>query len=257
MAQLTLRPLSIGEILDLAFTLYRRQFVTLLSIAVVTTGLPLILQVYILSAGGYLYHLGISLAYVLLSVAMSALATAATVFVVSESYLGRALDVGAAFGRALPLLGRVVLTSLAFSLLVGLGAMLFIVPGIILACGLGLAFVVVVVEGASTGEALSRSWALTRDYKGKMFLLLLAVWFIILLPTITVGAIAGLAMTQDPLTAGDATAGVLVAVVAGLAQIVVYPLLYCSLTVAYYDLRVRKEAFDLEVLESALQRVGV
>ena len=32
----------------------------------------------------------------------------------------------------------------------------------------------------------------------------------------------------------------------------IYPLLYCALTVAYYDLRVRKEGFDLELLESTL-----
>ena len=30
-------------------------------------------------------------------------------------------------------------------------------------------------------------------------------------------------------------------------------MLYCVLTVAYYDLRVRKEGFDLEVLASTLQ----
>lgn len=254
MAQLTLRPLSVGEILDLAFTLYRRQFITLLSIALVTTGIPLILQVYMLSGGGYFYHLGLFLVYLLLSVTMSALATAATVFVVSESYLGRAMDVGTAFGRAMPRIGAVILTSLALSLLVGLGFLLFVVPGVILACGLGLAFVVVVVERTSASEALSRSWGLTRGYKGKMFLLFLAVWLIILLPTLTIGAIAGL-MAGGPAEAGGSE-GVMVAVVAGLAQIVVYPLLYCSMTVAYYDLRVRKEAFDLEILESALQRIG-
>ena len=39
---------------------------------------------------------------------------------------------------------------------------------------------------------------------------------------------------------------------ASLLQVLIYPLLYCVLTVAYYDLRVRKEAFDLEVLASGL-----
>jgi hypothetical protein len=39
----------------------------------------------------------------------------------------------------------------------------------------------------------------------------------------------------------------------GVVQIFVYPLFYCVLTVAYYDLRVRKEGFDLEVLAAALR----
>jgi hypothetical protein len=41
--------------------------------------------------------------------------------------------------------------------------------------------------------------------------------------------------------------------VVGVLQMLLYPLLYCVLTVAYYDLRVRKEGFDLEVLASTLQ----
>jgi hypothetical protein len=41
--------------------------------------------------------------------------------------------------------------------------------------------------------------------------------------------------------------------VVAVVQMLLYPLLYCVLTVAYYDLRVRKEGFDLEVLASNLQ----
>ena len=45
---------------------------------------------------------------------------------------------------------------------------------------------------------------------------------------------------------------VLAVAISGVAQIFIYPLFYCVLTVAYYDLRVRKEGFDLEVLASTL-----
>ena len=40
--------------------------------------------------------------------------------------------------------------------------------------------------------------------------------------------------------------------VVGIVSSLVWPMLYCVLTVAYYDLRVRKEAFDLEVLAAGL-----
>jgi len=40
--------------------------------------------------------------------------------------------------------------------------------------------------------------------------------------------------------------------VAALLSSLIWPLFYCVLTVAYYDLRVRKEAFDLEVLAAGL-----
>ena len=47
-------------------------------------------------------------------------------------------------------------------------------------------------------------------------------------------------------------AGLFAVVLGGLIQLLIYPLFYCVLTVAYYDLRVRKEGFDLEVLASTL-----
>ena len=53
------------------------------------------------------------------------------------------------------------------------------------------------------------------------------------------GAIAG---------ALDATVTVLVAVV----SLLIYPLITCVFTLFYYDLRVRKEGFDLEVLSRQL-----
>ena len=41
--------------------------------------------------------------------------------------------------------------------------------------------------------------------------------------------------------------------IGGVVQMFIYPLFYCVLTVTYYDLRVRKEGFDLELLASTLQ----
>ena len=54
------------------------------------------------------------------------------------------------------------------------------------------------------------------------------------------------------LTTPDVRVSVIAVAVSGLVQVFIYPLFYCVLTVAYYDLRVRKEGFDLEVLASTL-----
>ena len=45
MSSAALRPLSIGEILDTSFQLYRRYFVTLATIGVLCTAVPLMLDV--------------------------------------------------------------------------------------------------------------------------------------------------------------------------------------------------------------------
>ena len=68
-------------------------------------------------------------------------------------------------------------------------------------------------------------------------------------------ALTGLAAVLLPGTeSGGATTGGIVALaLAAVVQTFLYPLFYCVLTVAYYDLRVRKEGFDLEVLAQTLQ----
>ena len=51
----------------------------------------------------------------------------------------------------------------------------------------------------------------------------------------------------------SSVATVVALAIGGMVQLFIYPLFYCVLTVTYYDLRVRKEGFDLELLASSLQ----
>jgi hypothetical protein len=192
-----------------------------------------------------------------LAIILSAIATAATVFVISESYLGRALSAGEAFRRAVPYVWRLIGLSILSGLVIGLGMILLVVPGMILLSGLILGTPVLVLENsAGPGTAMGRSWALSKGFKGKLFLLLLTMIALVYVPILAVGFLAGIVLGLTGLSGGAAAqsdaATIVIPVVAGLVQILVYPMIYCALTVSYYDLRVRKEAFDLEVLENAL-----
>jgi hypothetical protein len=131
--------------------------------------------------------------------------------------------------------------------------MLFMIPGIVLLCGLLLAFPSLVLEpGNSPTGALSRSWSLTRGSRWRMLGLLVTLVVLLYVPIIALGAIATLVFPSDG-AGGNLTPGLLTLAVVGVLQMTLYPVLYCVLTVAYYDLRVRKEGFDLEVLASTLQ----
>jgi len=252
MASTILRPLSVGEILDVSFTLYRRHFPTLGTIAVLCSGLPVLLSLYIEASGGVLQNLPLTLVYYVAFTVLSSIATAATVFVVSESYLGRPLTAASALRRATPLLGRLIVCSLLFAIVVGFGFLFFIFPGIVLLCGLLLAFPSLVLEpGISPTGALSRSWSLTRGSRLRMLGLVVTIVILLYVPIVALGAIATVVL-PDSGTAG-LTPGLVILAVVGVLQMLLYPLLYCVLTVAYYDLRVRKEGFDLEVLASTLQ----
>jgi hypothetical protein len=245
----TLRPLTLGELLDVAFGLYRSTFATLLVVAVACHLVPTALSIY-LWRSGRLFEEPLWLAgYVLLAWILNSIAVAATTIIVSDAYLGRRTSAGEAFSRTGPLILNLIAISILSSLLIGLGFLFLVVPGIIVLCGLVLSSVVMVVESPRRArDAMSRSWELTRGFRGKILGLLFVTFVLLSVPGIAIGAIWG------SVGLGMESGGSLVPRVLGeVLQVVIYPYFYTVLTLAYYDLRVRKEGFDLEVLATAMQ----
>jgi hypothetical protein len=254
MTSLALRPLSVGEILDTSFQVYRRHFSALATIVLVCNGLPILLQIYNRSAGGA--HWALTLLYLVLVVVLGLIATGASVFVVSESYLGRAITAREALARAAPFVVPLIIASLLVGLLAMVGFILLVIPGLIVICGLALTVPALVVESAPPMDALGRSWTLTRGYRLRMFGLFLLIFLLILVPYIAVMGAFGVASAMLASTgAKGVSTTILLAgtVVAAIVQLLLSPLYQAALVIAYYDLRVRKEGFDLEVLASALQ----
>jgi hypothetical protein len=251
-----LRPLSIGEILDTSFQLYRRHFVAVATIGVLCTAIPLMLDVYIEASGGRMAHLGLALFSGLLLVVLNSVATAAIVFVVSEGYLGRLVGPSDALRLAAPFVGRLILAQILYSILAFFGFLLFIIPGFIVLVGMSLTAPALVVENLPTSiAALRRSWALTRGARWKMVGIFIPLLLLLVIPMIGVTLIAGVLAALGGLAVGNegVFAGILGAALAGLIQMLVYPLFNCALTVAYYDQRIRKEGFDLELLAARLR----
>jgi hypothetical protein len=255
MAGPVLRPLSLGEILDVAFGLYRNLFLPLVLVTLVTGAVPMALSVYIEAAGGVLVKPSLYFLNLLLNAVLGAIAAAASTFVVSESYMGGRLTAGEAFGRAAPFVGRLIMLGIMTSFVVVLGFFLLIIPGLILLSGLALATPAMVIESlpSATG-AMGRSWSLTRDHRGKILSAIFVVGVLMYLPFIALGGIAAASVGQGGPEQGNTGLFLALTVGAALLSSLVWPLFYCVLTVAYYDLRVRKEAFDLEVLASGLAR---
>jgi hypothetical protein len=73
-------------------------------------------------------------------------------------------------------------------------------------------------------------------------------------PVVAIGGLFALVVPRSTGVFGGASVAMVGALaVGGIVQMFIYPLFYCVLTVTYYDLRVRKEGFDLELLASTLQ----
>jgi hypothetical protein len=114
----------------------------------------------------------------------------------------------------------------------------------------------VVVEGRGPVDALRRSWRLVRGsywrVLGIMFLLLLLLYILVGLPTGIASVVIQLVF-PDPVR-HFALRQSLSTLIGYLSQIVVLPLQLVAYTLLYYDLRVRKEGYDIELLAGAAER---
>lgn len=268
-----LRPMELGEILDGALTLFRRHFGLLLQLGVAALWLPVSLSIYVQLSGGEQEHIILFVVAGVLQYFGGLFLAAGAIRVISDSYLGRppqlrdAVALGASkiwplfvvgLGKALVLGLIVALSGVGAALLIpaavagGKAAGVFagvalVAAGfwfvIFVACGYGVTTQVVVLEElASAFDAFGRSWDLTRTFKRKVFALAVVAFIIFSIPA----AIASGASTYFLLRAP--AVGQALAVVTALLPIVMTPLLACVFTLMYYDLRVRREAFDLELL---------
>ena len=273
MPELDLRPLSLGEILDRTFTLYRRNFLLFFGI----TALPQLLVLgfnlcQVLFAGrpgtpkvmsGTTVGLGILLAlagFIVYFVAYL-FAHGGTVYAISDLYLGRSTSIGASLrrmrGQAGTLLGVLILNGLV----VMVAFIFLIIPGVYVACRLITCIPAALLENLGPRESLERSFALTKDNAGRSFVIYLlyfaifyAIFFLLAFPFMV--AIGLSAKNPAMMTVWT----MLMQVGSSLAAILVTPIFTIASTVFYYDLRVRKEAFDLQIMmnpnEAALPASG-
>lgn len=255
MAAPVLRPLSTGEVLDISFGLYRSLFFPLVTVALVCRAVPVVLAIYLQQiSGGSLAifdHWRLLLASYVLALLLNVIAVAATTFIVSGAYLGHPMTADTALRKAIRLLGPLTLVSFLSSLAIGLGFIVLFVPGVILFSGLVLATAVLVLEQPlSAIGSMNRSWALTKGFRFKVLVSVVVAALLFVIPTIVVtvmGAVGSLTGAWSPLISE---------VLTGILQVFVYPFVYAVITVLYYDLRVRKEGFDLELLATATQSAG-
>lgn len=259
-----LRPLSLGELLDRTFHLYRSNFglfvgiaaVAYLPLFVIRVGFGLLQTSALKGQVGATAAFAIgALAAALCYLASVAAAQAATVTAVSSIHLGRTLTIRETYARVKGKIVRVVLTIVGLGIGVGIGLLLLIVPGIILFLMWSLTIPVVVLEDADLFEALRRSRELTAGHRGRVFLIvllfaLLTYIFTILweVPMVAMLMRGGVQSMQKGLT--NPAFAVVSNSLVFLTEALLTPLMTIALSLMYYDERVRKEAFDIQLMMS-------
>ena len=257
----TLRPLSLGELLDRTFQIYRNNFLLFAGIAavaylpmfIVRSGLVLAPK---LGGGSASVAIGIG---VLLLVGLYLVGVAAsqsgTIIAVSAVHLSQPITIGEAYSRVRGMLGRIVLLTIGLGMGIGIGFVFLIVPGIVLLLMWALAVPVAVLEDASLGEATSRSRTLTAGHRGRVFVIYLL--FTVLSVMVAVGLESPLgvvaAFNRNATHEVLAIIQVVSVVTSYVSQILVTPLMSIAFSLMYYDERVRKEAFDIELMMKGLE----
>ena len=290
----TLRPMSTSEVLDRMFYLYKKNFVLFAGIAVLPTALALIARLGQIAVAGVptigratmptpdalIATVGGAILIALVYSVGGTLASAATVYALSMVHLGKPASIGESYKHVghyfWRLMGIVMLVGLMIAGIVAVLALSFfagtVIPilGILLglvALGIGLFFIVhlyarfslaipaCVLERVSSVKALERSSFLTKGRTGRMWLVFLltglinfAVASAISLP-ITIATVLMMLKSKGQLPLWIVIAG-------QVAQFLATPITTISIGLLYYDERIRKEAFDLQYMMTAMEQPG-
>ncbi len=258
-----LRPLSTGELLDRTFYLYRNHFALFVGIFALPQLCTLALQFVNLALktpGAQIYILLATMAKLLGDLAASAAAQAATVMAVSRIHLDRPASVMDSFSRVKNKILGVVVLSLAVGIAVGIGFFFLLVPGILLMLRWSLAVPAKVLENRGVGDAMSRSSELTQGNRGRIFV----IWTLFIMLDIGVDS-----LVRWPIRVAAGVSGaagllhaplgwhVVTIVATFISSCLVGPLATIAFSLVYYDERVRKEAFDLQLMMSTLDAPGL
>lgn len=258
MTGLELRPLSLGEILDRTFSLYRQHFVLFVGIAGVPAVILLAMNLSIILlpaamqsvAGIVLTIIGVVVGFLGAMVAYL-FSQGATIFAVADVYLGRTAAVGQSLRRVWGQLGSLFGAVLLSGLVVAVGTILLIVPGVYLMCRLLVVAPATLIEDRNPSDSLSRSFALTKGFAGRSFMIFLLYTAIALaanmLLSFPFSMVAGYKAATEQGTP-PVFWQALAQIGGTVASMLVTPLMLIATSVFYFDLRVRKEAFDLQFM---------
>lgn len=250
-----LQPMTIGDILDRSIQLYRSNFLKFIGIILLIKGPYLILESFLInliesSAAAASYSPGTALLFVkfLEPLFIVPILTAAMIIPISERFLGREIGIKEAYSRLLtrlfPLLGTILLSAPV----IGMGFLFFVIPGAILWILFAFIPQTVVIDGEGGISALKRSKYLVKGYFGKTFILLILIFVAVSLITGVVSF--GIIKLLPFLGAYGISLGM---GAANVISVLLEPFKVAAMTLLYYDLRIRKEGFDLEIMAQELE----
>lgn len=265
-----LRPLGIGEVLHAAVALYRHHAASLWKIvAVVIVPVGVINEIVIgasLPAGAFVRSGTLhtptgrlatpatgQITEISLSVIAGLIIQGALSLSLVYASVGRPVDWGESIQQAGERLGALLVLSILYAGLVVLGLAALIVPGIWLMVAWSVAVPALMFEHVGGFQALGRSLRLVGGRWWATFAALLVALIMLFVVLLAVGLMFGAIESGLEVDSTGLWLG-LGWLARTLADLIAFPFMASVVAVVYIDLRVRKEALDLEALAGALDR---
>jgi len=262
-----LRPLSTGELLDRTFSLYRSHFGLFVGIfalpylvVLAFRLVGLVFQSPTPQISNIMMNLVWSMGALFLILIVSAASQAAAVVAVSNLHLDRPASVMDSFSTVKGEIPGVIGVSLLVGMASGVAFFAFIVPGVLLLIMWSLAVPAKVLEHRSATDSMSRSMELTKGSRGRIFVIGLLIFVLsigvswLLQWPILIAAGFSMKTGIQRMAIGWQVAALVAEFV---SRSLVGALGTIALSLVYYDQRVRKEAFDLQLMMSTIDASAV
>jgi hypothetical protein len=262
-----MRPQSVGELLDAAFAAVRRNFGSLVLCTLVVVVPVAILNTLIagltrerafdFTAPATVTQdeigplLAGSVAAQVLSAVAQTLATAACLRTLGGDLVNAPAAARESLGFAVSRIGPLLWVAALFACALLVGLLMFLVGAIWLGVLFCLATPAVLFEDARGAEAMRRSWQLVTGHWWHVFAVqLLAFLFGLVVAFVLDALVAGVFLADSDAELANA---VFVTFASIAAYAVALPVAAALLTYVYFDLRVRKEGFDHELLAARMR----
>ncbi len=251
---------SLGEIVSESFAIYRRNFRRFLALVAVVQ-VPVALLTLVPSSGATVFVI-----VGLVSVVAGVVGYGAAIYGVGHQYATGRMDVGVCYSRVswrLLSLGVVAVAVAAIILLLEyVGSMAVTSQSAAASAALlaiAIPLLILIVYAVFTPQAVILEGLTPRDAVARSFRLVRSSWLRVFGVLVVLGLVSGgLAIgVTIPFAAAAALSGVGetslaargIATVSGLVvSLAVLPVIYSGITLLYFDMRVRKEGYDVSAL---------
>ena len=208
--------------------------------------------------------------FVVILVLWMAVVDGAMTLAAGDAYFGREVSAASALRGALSKGGTLVLSNILRMLTIGGAA---VVGGIVIALlgrangAIAVLLIVVlsvlmlllfarlfattnavVFENSGASESLNRSFALSKDSAWRIFGVILLSYVVLIVAQIAIG------LTVQVVISTILRSPVVASMVGNVIGALLYPFLSIALMVLYFDQRIRKEGYDLDVLSDGLPK---